>query len=66
MISILQLPKGRKIVLALVMLPGTLVIGYVKSSKLPFAYVLINLQHLMRTSVALRRWAMANRWLLVL
>lgn len=29
MIAILQLPKGRKIVLSLVMLPGMLVIGYV-------------------------------------
>jgi hypothetical protein len=33
MISILQLPKSRKIVLSLVLLPGTLVIGYVECMK---------------------------------
>jgi hypothetical protein len=43
MISILQLPKARKIVLALVLLPGTLVIGYVESMRNPSVYVLIEL-----------------------
>jgi hypothetical protein len=65
MISILQLPKGRKIVLALVLLPGTLVIGYVECRKAIRIYT-DELQHIMRTSLALRRRPMANRRILVL
>jgi hypothetical protein len=66
MISILQLPKARKIVLALVLLPGTLVIGYVEGIRRPSRHVLIKLQHIMRTSLALCRRPVAIRRLVVL
>jgi hypothetical protein len=66
MISILQLPQSRKIVLSLVLLPGTLVIGYVEHMRSPSLHVLIELQHIMYTSLALCRRPVANRRILVL